>query len=44
MRTLSDLPRLSASFAEFREQWPRLGEFVDQIELCFYDVVHVAAG
>jgi heme-degrading monooxygenase HmoA len=28
---------------EFRKQWPRFGELVQEIEPCLYDVVHVEA-
>ncbi|HTV35840.1 MAG TPA: antibiotic biosynthesis monooxygenase family protein [Xanthobacteraceae bacterium] len=28
---------------EFRRKWPRLGELVQEIEPCLYDVVHVQA-
>jgi heme-degrading monooxygenase HmoA len=26
---------------EFREQWPRFGELIDEAEPCLYDVIHV---
>jgi heme-degrading monooxygenase HmoA len=28
---------------EFRKQWPRFGELVQEVEPCLYDVVHVEA-
>ena len=29
--------------AEFRKEWPRFGELVQEVEPCLYDVVHVEA-